>query len=72
MNPRYFIVLSAEHAEELFPNAPDGALIVLHDRIEKFGAAVVEVDRGSIRPLIAENGRQIANRLRGAAHGQPA
>ncbi len=63
MNPSYFIVLSRAHAEELFPSASDRVIEQLANHVDKFGAVIAERDDNVIRPLIAENGRQITNRI---------
>lgn len=65
MNPSYFIVLSRTHAEELFASASDAVIEQIATHIANFGAVIVSRDEdGWLRPLIAANGIQIANRLK--------
>lgn len=65
MSARYFIVLSMAHAEELLPQAPPYVLERIEKHVASTGAVIIEVGpHGLHRILVAENGVQVANRVR--------
>lgn len=64
VEPRYLIILSRAHAEDLFPQAGSVWLARIGHRIETSGAVIIEIDQhGMTRLRVAENGVQVANRL---------